>query len=134
VTAWDSAVLELTSSISRSFSLTTTFSSYFANAPLTITNAYAPSNHRDSPTFLDELSDLLPSISGPWLLIGEYGLSAKEHLFAGDMVGEDIYIYIYTLLLCLQLQWQHLGCRQAMLHMWNKEKKTSMYFLESCMP
>ncbi|AQK93753.1 hypothetical protein ZEAMMB73_Zm00001d010260 [Zea mays] len=74
VTAWDSAVLELTSSISRSFSLTTTFSSHFANAPLTITNVYAPSNHQDSPTFLDELSDLLPSISGPWLLIGDFNM------------------------------------------------------------
>jgi hypothetical protein len=74
VTAWDSAVLELTSSISRSFSLTTTFSSHLADAPLTITNVYAPSNHQDSPTFLAELSDLLPSISGPWLLIGDFNM------------------------------------------------------------
>jgi hypothetical protein len=42
--------------------------------PLTITNVYAPSNHQDSPTFLVELADLLPSISGPWLLVGDFNM------------------------------------------------------------
>jgi hypothetical protein len=74
VTAWDSDVFDLMSSISRSFSLTTTFSSHLIDTPLTITNVYVPSNHQDSPTFLAELVDLLPSISGPWLLVGDFNM------------------------------------------------------------
>jgi hypothetical protein len=67
-------VFDLTSSISRSFSLTTTFSSHLTDATLTITNVYAPSNHQDSLAFLAELADLLPSISGPWLLVGDFNM------------------------------------------------------------
>jgi hypothetical protein len=74
VTAWDSAVFSLASSISRPYSLTTTLSSPLTNTALTITNVYAPSNHQDSPAFLAELADLLPSISGPWLLVGDFNL------------------------------------------------------------
>jgi hypothetical protein len=74
VTAWDNTMLDLTSSISQSFSLTTTFSSHLTDGPLTITNVYAPSNHQDSPTFLAELGDRLPSVSGPWLLVGDFNM------------------------------------------------------------
>jgi exonuclease III len=74
VTAWDSAVFSLASSISRPYSLTTTLTSPLTNTALTITNVYAPSNHQDSPAFLAELADLLPSISGPWLLVGDFNL------------------------------------------------------------
>ncbi|KAL5656955.1 hypothetical protein ACJX0J_030118, partial [Zea mays] len=70
VTAWDSVVFSLASSISRPYSLTTTLSSPLTNTTLTITNVYAPSNHQDSPAFLAELADLLPSISGPWWSCG----------------------------------------------------------------
>jgi hypothetical protein len=67
-------VFSLASSISRPYSLTTTLTSPLTNTALTITNVYAPSNHQDSPAFLAELADLLPSISGPWLLVGDFNL------------------------------------------------------------
>jgi len=41
---------------------------------LTITNVYAPSDHRDSPLFLDGLKELKPHINGAWLLLGDFNL------------------------------------------------------------
>ncbi|CAN6180303.1 unnamed protein product [Urochloa humidicola] len=41
---------------------------------LTITNVYAPADHRDSRLFLNGLLELAPHVHGPWLLVGDFNL------------------------------------------------------------
>ncbi|KAJ1261729.1 hypothetical protein BS78_09G053400, partial [Paspalum vaginatum] len=74
VTAWDSSHFTLSSSLCRAFSLTTTFSSSASDATLTISNVYAPSDHRLSSVFLDELIDVSGCVDGPWIIIGDFNL------------------------------------------------------------
>lgn len=74
VRAWNGAHFTLLSSVVRSISLKATFSSTSDHSPLTITNVYAPSDHRLSPSFLQELVEVRACVSGPWLLIGDFNL------------------------------------------------------------
>lgn len=39
-----------------------------------MTNVYDPADHRDSQDFLDGLLELIPQISGPWLITGDFNL------------------------------------------------------------
>jgi hypothetical protein len=41
---------------------------------ITVTNVYAPSDHRHTASFLSEITDLAPLIDGPWVLIGDFNL------------------------------------------------------------
>ncbi|CAN6218601.1 unnamed protein product [Urochloa humidicola] len=74
LTAWNASSFSLTSFITRKHTLTTVLTSTTSNHILTITNVYAPSDHRDSHDFLDGLRELKPHISGPWLLAGDFNL------------------------------------------------------------
>jgi hypothetical protein len=76
-TAWDPRVLSLTSSIGKTFSLTTVFSSTTTATSLTVTNVYTPSDHSRTPVFTAEMIDLSPSVTGPWLILGDFNLIRK---------------------------------------------------------
>jgi hypothetical protein len=79
LTAWDPNSLVLDSrSIPNNYCLSTTFSSAFSEHTFSITNVYAPSDHRDSPLFLASLSALAPSFPGPWLLAGNFNLVRSQ--------------------------------------------------------
>lgn len=41
---------------------------------VTVTNIYAPSDHRDTPLVLNKLTDLNPLVSSPWLIAGDFNL------------------------------------------------------------
>jgi exonuclease III len=78
ITAWDPHVLTLTSFAMRSRSLTTCFSSTASDYSLSITNVYAPADHRDSITFLEDLEDVANAVSGDWALVGDFNLTLSE--------------------------------------------------------
>jgi exonuclease III len=60
ITAWDGNSFTLASFITRHQSLTTVLSSTTSDLQLSVTNVYGPSDHRDSPVFLDGLRELAP--------------------------------------------------------------------------
>ena len=74
LTAWDDNSLTLHSFITRKHTLTTVFSSTITNLSFTITNVYAPSDHRDSASFLEDLHELVPKINGAWVIAGDFNL------------------------------------------------------------
>ena len=45
---------------------------------ISVTNVYAPADHRDSKVFLDNLLELQQYISGPWLLVGDFNLHRSD--------------------------------------------------------
>jgi len=58
----------------RKHTLTTVLSSTVTNISFTVTNVYAPSDHRDSAFFLDDLAELAPQICGPRVIAGDFNL------------------------------------------------------------
>ncbi|KAG2588484.1 hypothetical protein PVAP13_5NG346681, partial [Panicum virgatum] len=74
LTTWNSNALRMDSYITRRHTLTVVLSSTSSDHRLTITNVYAPSDHRDSPLFLNGLKELKPHINGAWLLLGDFNL------------------------------------------------------------
>jgi hypothetical protein len=75
VTAWDERCLTLTSFTTRHHTLITTFTSTAFDFTFTVTNVYAPADHKDSQTFLEDLSEVVEQISGNWLLVGDFNLT-----------------------------------------------------------
>lgn len=73
-TAWDHNLWTLSSSTALRYSLTTSFTSTISDCDFIVTNVYAPSDHRQSPSFFAELLLLLPNVSGPWLIFGDFNL------------------------------------------------------------
>ena len=71
VTVWDQSALTPTNKIEKAYTLTTTFSQ-MTDIELTVTNVYAPADHRHSNAFFSELAELTPNITGPWVLIGDF--------------------------------------------------------------
>ncbi|CAN6236003.1 unnamed protein product [Urochloa humidicola] len=74
LTAWNESTFSLQSYITRRHTLTTVLSSTTSDHCITVTNVYAPSDHRDSFEFLDGLRELKPHIRGVWLLAGDFNL------------------------------------------------------------
>ena len=74
LTAWDHRFWSASGRIDLQYSITTTLSSTISNCDFTLTNVYAPSDHRLSNIFLAELRSLLPLVSGPWVIIGDFNL------------------------------------------------------------
>jgi len=74
LTAWNTNTFTLDTFISRRHTLTTVLSSTASEQCFSITNVYAPSDNHDSGTFLDDLLELQPYISGPWILAGDFNL------------------------------------------------------------
>ena len=58
LTAWDSTVCCLESTLARTFSLTTRFHLAADNTHLTVSNVYAPTISADRPHFFAELSEI----------------------------------------------------------------------------
>ena len=65
LTAWDANALSLSSFITRKHTLTTVLVSTVTNIGFTVTNVYAPSDHRDSATFLEDLAALTVKFKQP---------------------------------------------------------------------
>lgn len=75
LTAWDRDTFSLISlHTTHPYSLTATFASTISDHSFAVTNVYAPSDHRDSLTFLSSLSDLSQFRLGSWLLAGDFNL------------------------------------------------------------
>ncbi|KAJ1277808.1 hypothetical protein BS78_04G031200 [Paspalum vaginatum] len=68
LTAWDPQLFHptfhLSSCISRRHTLTTILSATDSEQIISLTNVYAPADHRDSPEFLEDLHELLDHIQG----------------------------------------------------------------------
>lgn len=75
LTAWDADVCTLTNEQEHSFFRTSTFRLNADGSSLHLTNVYAPMTHADKPLFLSELTSLANSISGPWIIIGDFNLT-----------------------------------------------------------
>jgi exonuclease III len=74
LTAYDPCILTLTSTNARRFSLSTSFVSTTSEAAFTVTNVYAPSDHTLTRDFVAEMERLVPSVSGPWIILGYFNL------------------------------------------------------------
>ncbi|KAK1678260.1 hypothetical protein QYE76_039108 [Lolium multiflorum] len=72
-------MFSLTSTVPRLFSLTTTLSSTTTDLSISITNVYAPADHSLTQFFISEMLSILPSITGPWLVCGDFNLIRYPH-------------------------------------------------------
>ena len=73
-TTWDDSQLTLLSADIRSFSVTTTLTAALSDLTFTLTNVYAPSDHQQTPEFLDELREIAGIVTGPWIIAGDFNL------------------------------------------------------------
>ncbi|CAO2185858.1 unnamed protein product [Urochloa humidicola] len=78
ITAWNNTVLTMSSFIARQRSLTIFFHSTTADSAFAITNVYAPSDHRDSVRFLEDLEEVATHITGNWIIAGDFNLTRGE--------------------------------------------------------
>ncbi|KAE8810158.1 THO complex subunit 4-A [Hordeum vulgare] len=74
VTARDLRLLSLVSVIRSRFSLSTSLMSTVSDIAFTITNVYAPVDHSLTSEFVDDMLALAPSMTGAWLVIGDFNL------------------------------------------------------------
>nr|CAB3463513.1 unnamed protein product [Digitaria exilis] len=74
LTAWDPNHLVLLSYPTDRYSITTSFRSTAANTEFAVTNCYGPCVHAEKQAVLEELISLYSSISGPWVLLGDFNL------------------------------------------------------------
>ncbi|CAN6233698.1 unnamed protein product [Urochloa humidicola] len=79
VTAWNTRTLQMTSVISRQRTLTTVFMSSVSGTCFTVTNVYAPADHRESAAFLTDLEEIAAQVRGNWILMGDFNLTRSEH-------------------------------------------------------
>lgn len=74
LTAWDSKTCSLASTLKCDYSLTTALNFLADESMLTLTNIYAPARREDRPLFFTELTNVASTITGPWILIGDFNL------------------------------------------------------------
>ena len=75
VTAWNPTVLSASTPSCGLYTLTIPFTSTSSNYTRTVTNVHASADHRDSDSFLVELSSIQIDSDTPWLLIGDFNLT-----------------------------------------------------------
>lgn len=75
VTAWNPNTLTADQPRTGHYTLTTTFTSTTSLSRFTVTNVYAPADHRLTPAFLAELNSITVDDVVPWLLIGDFNLT-----------------------------------------------------------
>lgn len=75
ITAWNPVVLSASPPCLGQFTLTTAFTSTTSAARFTVTNVYAPADHRLMNAFLAELNNIAVDDSVPWLLLGDFNLT-----------------------------------------------------------
>ncbi|CAN6343200.1 unnamed protein product [Urochloa humidicola] len=78
VTAWNARSFSMTSSLVKRWSLTTWFNSTASNYEFSVTNVYAPADHRDSLAFLEELVVVASQIQGNWVVAGDFNLTRSS--------------------------------------------------------
>ena len=64
-TTWDDSQLALLSADICSFSVTTTLTTTLSDLTFTLTNVYSPSDHQQTPAFLDELKEIAGVVTAP---------------------------------------------------------------------
>jgi len=74
VTAWNPNIFSLTDHFIKPYSITCALSCNLSNLDINVTNTYGPSNHTESPGYLQFICELPPLIAGPWLLLGDFNL------------------------------------------------------------
>ena len=74
VTAWNPTVLSASTPSCGLYTLTIPFTSTSSHYTLTITNVYASADHRDTDSFLAELSSIQIDGNTLWLLIDDFNL------------------------------------------------------------
>jgi hypothetical protein len=75
LTAWDQGTFSVIADpISHPYSTSTTLQSTVSDHTFTVTNVYAPADHRESLNFLHSLPSLAAAFQGPWLLAGDFNL------------------------------------------------------------
>jgi hypothetical protein len=65
----------LTASTIHRFTLTTSLTTTATDLSFTVTNCYGPCDHSDKQDFLAELLQVRLSVSGAWLLLGDFNLT-----------------------------------------------------------
>jgi len=75
LTAWDSTLCTIVSTVEHPFTLTTRFVMAADNTRVTLTNVYAPTTSADRPSFFAELTDISNSTQGPWIVLGDFNLT-----------------------------------------------------------
>jgi hypothetical protein len=65
LSAWDDSVCSLLTLDERAFTLTCSFALLSDGCAFLVTNVYAPTDHADKASFLDELSSIASSMAGP---------------------------------------------------------------------
>lgn len=75
VTSWNPNAVLAGPTILNDYSLSTPFISTTSSYSFTVSNIYAPSNHRDTDLFLNELGSSAPPGDTSWLLIGDFNLT-----------------------------------------------------------
>lgn len=85
LTAWDTSVFRATSVDPRRFTLTVHLASTTDALAVAVSNVYAPCAPELRPEFFDELQSVGSSISGPWLLVGDFNIAVRpEDRSGGD--------------------------------------------------
>jgi len=74
LSAWDNNLCSCTLSHKCRYSLTTTFTLTADGSLLSLTNVYAPTKHDEKRVFLSEMANVADTISGPWIVIGDFNL------------------------------------------------------------
>ena len=74
ITAWNARAFTASAYIARRHTLTSFFTSTSSDTVFAITNVYAPADHRDSRSFLDDLSTIAAQVPGNWFLMGDFNL------------------------------------------------------------
>lgn len=74
LTAWDPILYCIFSSLASEFSLTVVLESVASAHSFAITNIYAPCDHSRTGDFVANLPRVATSISGPWLILGDFNL------------------------------------------------------------
>lgn len=75
VTSWDSGAVAASPPTISPHSLTLSFTSTTSGHSFNIVNVYAPSDHRDTDAFLNELSQTPTANGGNLLIIGDFNLT-----------------------------------------------------------
>jgi exonuclease III len=75
ITAWNDLDFSCDSTIAKTYSLTTKFSSRTSDLQFTLTNVYGPRESALKQDFIDEILSLLPLVSGPWAVLGDFNMT-----------------------------------------------------------
>jgi exonuclease III len=79
VTTWNPTVLSAGAPSCGLYTLTIPFTSTSSDYTLTVTNVYTPADHRDTDSFLAELSSIQINSNSPWLLISDFNLTRASN-------------------------------------------------------